>query len=348
MKRSILITPLNCGYATGLNNILRMEPSEYAADSTRSIYCKSPDLSWFKMKSVSTTPYLEPAIYGIKPGDIVTVEYDALLESGNADTSYINNSILSIKSSYTTSGISLNGLPNNSLTQHYKHFVIPFHIPYNFADIGIVANIRPLVTNNVVIIKNVEITISTSNQSFNPTDNIMEYRTKTDFLKCIDFLSGTNVYATYNGLKTVYDASEITFPDDNTISFAGVDTTNFKGLMTMFGGYAYRPSIAVYAEHIADGSKNIAVTARSVAEDGTVAQVGTVNMAATTTAKKQIIYFNGGTTACRKTLVEIGQTGVTGFSLKNVRISMPQFDDAVKRSPNQLDELYTALAAKLR
>jgi len=345
LKHRIEITPLNCAFSTGLNKIIKVEESEYLASTDqRAIYCKDIDLSWFKMRSVTNnTPYLEPVFYGLNEGDIITVEFDALIISG---LSSINVQLLKVNADYSTSYAGDNILPDGSVKSFYKHFKTSSFVEND--GIGTILNIRPLSnTNNEMIIKNIEVTIETSNQLFSATDNIVSFRTKTDYMKCIDFYSGTNLNPVYNSLSTLYNDGKINFPDDNTLQFKDAGKSLFKGLMSLFNGHKYRPTFAVYAEYSTPGI--IAITSKALKEDGTFIQDGVSGLPTNTTLSKRLIYVTGGTSLCRKSSLDIGMvSGGTDLTLKNVRLAMPQFDDTIKRAPNQLEELYTNLSSKLR
>jgi len=357
-KHKIEITPLNCAFSNGLNSIIKFEESEYLASTDRAVYCKDIDLSWFKMKSVTNTPYLEPVFYGLNEGDIITVEFDSLIISGLSSSIGVN--FFKVNADYSTSGYSApetvyNILPDGSIKSFYKHFKIS-----GFAEndgIGTLLNIRPSNTNNEMIIKNIEVTIETSNQLFSATNNIVSFRTKTDYMKCIDFYSGTNLNPVYNSLLALYNGGKINFTDDNTLQFKDAGTTVFKGLMSLFNGHKYRPTFAVYAEYstwLSSSPENtvpgtLSITSKAVKEDGTFIEDGSARFPVNTTWSKRVVYLNGGTSLCRKSFLDIGTvTGGTDLTLKNVRLSMPQFDDTIKREPNQLEELYTNLSSKLR
>lgn len=350
MKHSITITPLNCAFGSGINNFLRMEESEYVtAGLSRRMYCKSPDISWFKMKSNTETPFLEPAFYGLKPGDIIEVELSALLLSGVAPN--ITIPFTNITDVYAAS-------PNlrteiiasaQNLKSHYKKFKVRWVVPATFTGIGVLLNLRPSQTVSEIIIKDIIVTIDTVNPLFSIVDNITAFRTKTDYMQCVDYITGSNLNAPWNGLKTVHTAGEVLFPDDYTMQFSGADVSNFKGLATCFNGAKYRRSIAVYAEYSITTANPIVVSAYGVSDSSAVASVGGTEFSASAVVRKSLMFVNVTvSTPSRKTLIDLGRTGVNNFTLKNVRISMPQFDDGVKREPNQLSELYTNLSAKLR
>lgn len=341
MEHKVTITPLNCAFGTGLNSIITMDEAEYAVSTERKIYCKNPDVSWFKMKSTSTTPYLEPVFYGLNKGDIITVEFDAVLLSGSAS---LNFHMVNVNSDYSTQDPGDILSPIGSLTTFYKHFKARMFVDKDV--IGNLINIRPNGSNNELIIKNIEITIETSNPLFSIDNNIVAYKTKTDFMKCIDLYSGTNLNETYHGLLDLYNEGKISFPDNETIRFSNAGFSKFKGLMALLNGNAYRASIAVYLEYISPN--DVYITSKSVTEDGTFTQDASTGLGAKSNLTKKMVYLIGREIS-RKTFVDIGFVG-TGqdLTLKNVRFSMPQFDDSVKRPPNQLEELYTNLHLKLR
>lgn len=346
MKHEVLITPLNASFAVGMNSFLRMEETEYNADTIRSIYCRSPIESWFKMKAVSATPYIEPTFYGVKPGDVVDIEFEAMLINGNITNMSIP--IFTVSSGYVATLLVTEH--TGSLKKYYKKYKFKYVIPTSFNGIGILFNIRPNVNviGNEVIIKNIKVTIDTKNHEFSLVNNIVSFKTKTDFMQCIDYITGTNLYTVWNGLKTVFDAGEVFFPDDNTLQFSGIDVANFKGLATCFNGSKYRPCVAVYCEYVTDGTNDVIATLMGVSEGGVVVDTGAVSFPATSSIKKKLQYINGNSTVYRKFLIDLGRVVVNNFSLKNVYFSMPQFDDSIKREPNKLEELYTNLRGKLR
>lgn len=342
MKHKTTITPLNCAFDNGLNDILKMESTEYDTLSTRGIYCKSPDISWFKMKSVTATPFLEPVFYGIKKGDIIEVEFSALALKGS--NVKINCDMLMVDSNYSASTVASIWTVADNIQTYYKRYKFKYIVTSSYF-IGIIPNIKLMTNGSEVIIKDIEITLDTSNPEFSIANNITAYRSQTDYLKCIDLYSGTNLNKGYNGLLSFYNTSKITF-SDGAMVFANTDLTNFKGLMTLLNGHKYRPSLVFYIEYIS--SFVLTTTAKQILEDGTLSQEATTGLPTATTLRKGIIYLHGSTTASRKTFMDIGTVGGGGdFTIKNVRFSMPQFDDSVKRLPNQLEELYTDLSSRL-
>lgn len=349
MIQQTVVTPLNCAFGVGLNSMMKMEQSEYDAATDRAIYCKSPDLSWFKMKTVQgASSYLEPTIYDVAPGDIIEVEFEAMrISSGDIR---INLPVLKIQSDYVTTtatAAEASKIQTSDLTTYFKKYKLRCIVPLNHDGLGVVLNMRPNIGPSEIIIKNISIKVDSSVHQLGLKNNIVEFKTRTDYMKCVDFYSGTNLNPTYQTLKAVFDAGTLLFPNDETMEFRNAGTTNFKGLMSLFNGHTYRPTIAIYAEYTSPVV--VSLTAKSVKEDSTFSTEGSNSFPVSTTMRKALLYFTGSADKSRKTFVDIGMVGSgQSFTLKNVRMSIPQFDAQTKRDPNQLEELYTNLRLNIR
>lgn len=351
MRHLTHITPMNSSYSTGMNSFFRMEESEYLADTGRSVFAKSPDDSWFKMKSSATqTPYLEPAFFGLMTGDIITVTFDALVLSG---TSEVTVNFLQLNAS-TTGGALNNALPSGSLKSHYKPFKVKCVVnEFITGGLGVVLNIRPTGMNSEIIVKNIEVTIESANNQFSLKNNVVSYKDKTDFMNLIQLVTGTNIRTSYNTLySTLFIGNNITFPDDATMSFSGGSTGAFRGVAALFNGNKYRNPIAIYAEIKLDDTDGISVTANEYDASGSFIKTSSNTPILTAPTggvfKKKIIFLQGDIDTSRKTFVDMGRSIAQSVSYKNVRMSRPQFDDHSKRNPNELDELYSNLGLKLR
>lgn len=355
MKHKIKITPMNCNFLNGMNSFTKMEESEYLSAVDRAIYCKNPDESWFKMKSsVTGTPYLEPTFFGLRSGDVITVEFDAMVISG---------SVIDFGVSFrSVSGELINNtpvyqqlIPNDALKSHFKHFKIPFVVMPELSGYdGIISNIRSFTnSSHEMIIKNIEIEIETSNLNFSLNDNVVQYKYKMDYLECINLIGGTDLKAVYNSLKTVYDNGQITFPDIETMSIKSINSyTNFKGLLALLSASKYCQPQAVYIEYKNnDSSKHFFITSQDYDNAGLPINSEQKVQPSLSLGvwRKAIVYFSGKSGDKRNLILNFGSTSFEqDLDIKNVRFSAPRFDDAIKREPNKLEELYSNLGAKLR
>lgn len=352
MKHRTSITPLNCNFDVGMNSFMKMELSEYTAATDRSIYCKDPDVSWFKMKAVTATPYIEPALFGLLAGDVITIEFDALVISGSINNFYA--SFRQITSAGGVGGVAYTQeLPNGSLTSHYKHFKIPFVVmPDISGGDGILLNIRHNTLNSEMVIKNIEIEIDSANLNFSLKHNVAEYKNKKDYLDCIKLIGGTDLNTAYNSLNTVYTNGQITFPDLYTMSVASSGSSGlFKGLLGLLSASKYYQPQVVYLEYKNNDATTLSVASRDYDNGGSPINLEVVSAAPVSAEwRKAVFYYKGRAGDKRNVFLNIGKTNAEiSVDIRNVRFSLPRFDDVTpKREPNNLAELYSNLGSKLR
>lgn len=346
MKHNVLITPLNCGIGTGMNNYTFLHDGEYQTAKSKATFIKSPTTSYFKMKSQQYEAYLEPTFYSLQIGDIVEVEFDALSLSG--DNAYIKCNFLQMSETYTTSELTLINATGN-LESYFKKYKLRYYIPKGYNGIGLVLNIRVPVGSEVVV-KNINVSIETSNSEFSCKTDVIRYSTKTDYMKCIDFVAGTNLKESYNTLQTEFDTGAITFPDNKSVNFGGDNVTHFKGLIGLFSNSCYRRSICCYVEYKTDTSSTlISLTRTDVKEDETLSSQNLFDFPATNNVwKKKISYFVANQNDVRKFFIDLGRISANGFTFKEVIFASPQNDDYLKIEPNDLTELYTDLRVRLK
>lgn len=349
MKHSIYITPLNCAFDAGMNSFIKMEEDEYNSSSTRAIYCKDPLQSWFKFKSFTEgTPYLEPSIFGLNVGDIITVEFDGLLVSGDNPLNFgvsfrgINGNTVNNNPLHQCT------LPNNSFDTSFKHFKIPFIIMSDMDNTtGILLNIRAFAGNkHEIIIKNLKLTVETDNPNFSLVNNYVDYKSYKDFLKSINYVSGTSVNASLNTVKQIYTDGGIAISDDEIVFNTSNTLGKWKGLASQFTVDKYPNPIAVYIEYKCnDEDTFFGVYSQSFSEKDTKVDAEKFNRNLSMIPKdvytKKIVYLKSNYVNKRNEIVLIGMSSTEiKASIKRVIFSIPRFDDGRKCNPNDLYELY--------
>lgn len=346
MKHEVLITPLNMSFGTGMNNYTFFHDGEYQTAKNKATFLKSPTVSYFKMKSLVFESYLEPTFLCLNIGDIMEVEFDALSLSGS-DTK-VKTNFLNIDQNYATSELAVINA-TEKLESHFKKFKVRYYIPKEYTGIGVVVNIR-IPVGHEVIIKNLKVTIDTTNSKFSCKTDMVHYLTKTDYMKCIDFVSGTNLKSEYHSLLTEFNTGSITFPDNYSIEFGGSDVTRYKGLIGLFASSKYRRSIVCYVEYKTNNSSTLVSLSRTdVREDESVVTQTLFDFPATNGIWKRKIYYGfTNPTDIRKFFIDLGRVSANGFTFKEVIFASPQHDDYIKINPNELTELYTNLRNKLR
>lgn len=347
MKHSIYITPLNCSYDIGVNEFIKCDKDEYDALNSRGIYCKNVLSSYFKMKSVGTnlTPYLEPAVYGVSVGDIITIEFDALLVSGMCPPNFGIRYIKIDENGVDQSTSWGEYIPDNSLDTYFKHFKIPFVITPNFSgNTGILLNIRSQsTTEHEMVIKNVLLTVETDNLNFRLENNMVEYKCEKDYLKSINYVCQTPLIPSINNIKNLIDNGKITFAD-NSMSIAGTSTSGiYKGLGCMLSVPTYSTPYVAYIEYTQTSGNNIGVFVQEFGNDDSkiTTEQKTDVPYQSSVRKKGIFYFKGNIGEKRNVFINVGRTNVEfDITFHRVIFCCPRFDDENKIPPNDLFELF--------
>ena len=347
MKHSIYITPLNCAFDTGMNSFIKMEEDEYNSSSTRAIYCKDPLQSWFKFKSFTEgTPYLEPSIFGLNVGDIITVEFDGLLVSGDNPLNFgvsfrgINGNTVNNNPLHECT------LPNNSFDTSFKHFKIPFIIMSDMDNTtGILLNIRAFAGNkHEIIIKNLKLTVETNNPNFSLSNNVVDYETKRDFIKMINHVSGTTLCSsTFKNNQALYDNGSICY-QDGALHYDVVPGGKWAGIVSVLSQNSYGSPIVVYLEYKYTKGLSRIYSQSWSSSDARVGVEQYIEFPLNTTDEyvKHIMYFKGVSGEDIKyNIVNIGSANLSqNFSIKRMIVSIPRFDDENKKDFNTIEELY--------
>ena len=313
MNNKISIIPLNCGYGVGLNSFSTFNESEYNSTSTRAILYKKPLVSWFKMKSITSTSYIEPAIFGLDVSDKIKVEFEMcnIKGKGGATIKIVGVS----ESGVTTDLQSINTLDQTET--YFKKYSIEFCLNENAKNNqGIIVNLRQKYINNEMIVKNVSIEI------FKPSIDLREIvgivNCKNRFEKIINKSDSSEV-KDYSSLKTI----------DKTIDTSGLvintsDDTKFKGLYYEVGNNKYRNPKSVYLKgNITSG--NIKVT-NDIYNKNNIKKQLTVENSISSGEIEKIIYFSNNTDV-EYDYLDIGTTGACNFTIDNVIFYKNRFDD---------------------
>lgn len=313
MNNKISINPLNCGYGVGLNSFSTFNESEYNSTSTRAILYKNPLVSWFKMKSISSTSYIEPAIFGLDVSDKIKIEFEMCNLSGKGGATI---KIVGISSTGVTSDLQFANTLDQTET-YFKKYSIEFCLGENARNNqGIIVNLRQKYNNNEMIVKNVSIEI------FKPSIDLREIvgivNCKNRFEKIINKSDSSEV-KDYSSLKTI----------DKTIDTSGLvintsDDTKFKGLYYEVGNNKYRNPKSVYLKgNITSG--NIKVT-NDIYNKNNIKKQLTVENSISSGEIEKIIYFSNNTDV-EYDYLDIGTTGACNFTIDNVIFYKNRFDD---------------------
>ena len=362
MRQEIVLTPLNAGYGEEINSFHTWDPAAHGAAGVRSLLFKDPFQSWFSLKAVTEVPYLEPAFFGLRDGDIVRVSFEAMLKSGSGS---VNVNLVPINPDYSLGTEQANLIPDASMASHFNYFEVPLHVRYaSLEQVGAVLRIQPSEPGSEIVLRSVRVAVESRNTAFKLRDQIVQYATVDDYLAVINGYSGTSLNPDYAGLQSLLDGGKIAFPDDQTVEFAAPAGT-FAGLFALLKDGKYRPAVTVFAEYQNLRESGIASAVRwyrggeIAAERSKEWPAGADQAAADRAAAAD--EAAGGASFRKASLVFAGREGFGSvvadvgsneagahFRLKRFVVSLPRFDDdQTPAAPNRLEDLYPDLARRL-
>lgn len=348
LKHQVWITPLTCASGTGQSALMEWDERAFEERSTAAIYCKDPEASWFRMKTTEHHPSLEPVLYGVRGGDLVTVHFDALVRKGEGS---IAVDVLAVTPRYETSLLVTNELPVGALDTYFKRFSIPYLLQLAPECIGIVLRIRPTGAYNEVIIKSLSVEVDTDNTCFSMSPSVLRYDHIGDYLNCIRAYSMTDIDPSYNSLYTLFNEGNVAFPDEQTIAFRGDTSPRFRGLMGLFPTSKYRTPLAVYLEYRnTNDVPGLALRIQGFDAFNRLLATERYELPLTSDWRRALWYTSGADFdgAC-KLLVTVGDCEKPlNMELRRVRFASARFDDAPKGAPNQLEAYFSDLGYRLR
>ena len=274
-KIETIITPMNCGYNTGLNTLQTWDKTEFDANTgERKVLFYDKDVSKFSLKcgdgtvsKYGNTPYLEPVILGTTPTDIIDVEFDAKIDE--EDTSVVvSSALLAIHEDNTYDYItqkeesaSVKARYETEVdTTYYKHYKTRIQLEgYKSTDKGIIYNFRyndgitydgdNIVTQAPtakVTIKNLTLKIYTNNENLIADNKFVDFSTSNDMISNIKYMKncsyslGAEIYGSYN-------KGDITI-SSNVLS-SNSSSTSYKGIAFDLGCKQVPTVCGVYFEY---------------------------------------------------------------------------------------------------
>ena len=155
----MLITPVNALFGVNSNGLFTYDESEYSSNSTRMALIYSDSKSLFRIKNGSQKHYLEPYMFGVRPGAKFKIEFEGRKISGSPE---IDIQIAFISSNMVVGGMN-SGMYKISLTETYfKKYKIIVALPEGMNDLtasGVIFNIRTEGLNSIVDLRNLNIDV---------------------------------------------------------------------------------------------------------------------------------------------------------------------------------------------
>lgn len=159
--KKIVLTPNNTGYGNEYTDISTYSEKEFNETEERKVLNYKPDRSYFTLKSVKLSAYIERAITNIKGGDILTIEFD-VMKIGESNST-INIKLLPIQSNGLVDGNkSIDNYTYPVDSNSYNHMKVSIPLNNDFGEYGCVLNIRNEQNNSILKIKDVSIVVKTN------------------------------------------------------------------------------------------------------------------------------------------------------------------------------------------
>ena len=242
----MLVTPINCMYAKGSNDILTYNETTYNNNNTRMGVIYDDSLSLFKIKSGSLQHYLEPYFFNVTAGSKFEINFEGRKISGNVFVDIQVNAILSDM----TTGSNMSDTYKFPITETYfKKYKIVVATPESINGsniIGFVFNIRTVSANTSWWLRNLNIDVIDNKQSCIPKIKGVELNSKVAVHRMKE--EAKLVSSEYANINAEYS--------NGVINCTG---SGFKGVVVPIGDSQYNNAIVITGEYKSD----IAITAKS-------------------------------------------------------------------------------------
>lgn len=310
--RYVYILPVNCFYGDGLNTLLTHDKEVFDNTNDRKILYYNVNESKFRMKSGDVnTPYLEPVLYGVYSGDLLTVEFEARRIQGDPVFSL---NLASIKSDGTVQG-EVNGynVPITETWFKYYKVVIPCNRNVASDMVGLYFNFRNNTKSTVMDIRNIRVKVDSVKTKFEPRLITYSLCCAKDFRQMI--VNAGTISDKYAQLKNN------TTLQNGVISCSG---NGFKGVACDLHDTSYNNPVIVSFEYKnLQGNLYVGATSNNTQLTDT-----TYELPRATDWTKVLRRVKLNRKVTKDVTIEIGSSNSEdSFQLRNVKIIDQRFDD---------------------
>lgn len=313
MEYKININPMNCSCSKTLTNIITFYESEYNSATDRKILIKEPLLSYFKLKNVTSSPYIEPYFPNIGKGDILEIKLSALSSSISnlaIHVGQLKNNIYTVKTTRHNINVDNNGFIELNMT-------IPIEVSFDDEINGVFLNFRNETKNTELIIKDIEIKVLTSKE-LNFNYDYLYLNNKKDILQNIKNVACSDIYD-FNKTRKLYEDGTINISENGEIDCSVSVSSSLKTIPFYVGNKNNSGAISVYCEYKCTSDDVFGLTPQF---NGTGLWTAT-SLKSSSEWKKTMIYINPYTTSNLDKLfimLGIGGNTTTSFSVRNLII----------------------------
>jgi hypothetical protein len=353
IEHQVLIVPLNSGLGGPSSPTLTFDAAAYQESRASSILCIDPMESSFRLKSGASGPSIESAFFGIRPGDEVLVEFEAMLIQGAADTMRVDFQAIS---GGTVDDVgSSQVLPPGALTTHFTWFRVPYLMRGRAArGEGVVLRIRFDDPEAEVAIRRLVVRVRSTNPTLTLRNQIVALSSRVDFAKNLSLVQRSPIQPAFHGARGLLRAGAIRFPEPGTAAIEWPSgSEQWAGFVSYLAACSYAQPVHVYYE-VCDPPGATLSPGESVGPVGddlveSRPREGTRNRPTEGAWVARSRTFAGTSGPKRLMRVDVGgEFAAARTQLRNIYFSLPRFDDVPDhRRPNELDEIYPDLGGIL-
>jgi hypothetical protein len=352
-EHRVLIVPLNSGLGGPSSPTVTFARSEHDESRTGSVLCTGPMESYFRLKSGASAPSIESAFFGIRPGDEMLVELEAMLVRGTADTLRLD--FLAISGGKVDDLGASQVLPPGALATHFTWFRVPYLVRGRAGQgEGVVLRIGFDDPEAEVAIRRVVVRVRSTNPTLALRNRIVALSSRADFAKNLSLIQRSPIQPAFHGARGLLREGAITFPDPGTAAIAWPSgSEQWAGFVAYLPACSYPQPVHVYYEVCDPPGANrspgegVGPVGDDLAEPGPRARTENLPTEGAWVARSRT--FPGIPGPKRLIRVDVGgEFAATRTQIRNVHFSLPRFDDVLDhRRPNELDEIYPDLSAVL-
>jgi hypothetical protein len=353
IEHQVLIVPLNSGLGGRSSPTLTFDAAAHRECRTSSILCTDPLESSFRLKSGASAPSIESAVFGIRPGDEVLVEFEAMLVRGTADTLRVDFRAISGDEVDDVGASQV--LPPGALTTHFTWFRVPYLVRGRVAQgEGVVLRLGFDDPEAEVAIRRLVVRLRSTNPTLALRNQIVVLSSRADFAKNLSLVQRSPIQPAFHGARGLLRAGAIRFPDPGTAAIEWPSgSEQWAGFVSYLPACSYAQPVHAYYE-VCDppgATDSPGESVGSVGDDFTDhhPRGRTRNPPTEGAWVARSRTFPGTSGPKRLMRVDVGgEFAAARTQLRNVYFSLPRFDDVPDhRRPDELDEIYPDLSAIL-
>jgi hypothetical protein len=353
LEHQVMIIPLNSGLGGGSSPAVTFDRTAHHESRTGSILCTDPMESSFRLKSGAGDPIIESAFFGIRPGDEMLVEFEAMLVRGAVDTLRVD--FRAVSGGEVDDLGSSQMLPPGALTTHFTWFRVPYLVRGRVAQgEGVVLRIRFDDPEAEVAIRRVVVRVRSTNPRLALRNRIVALSGRGDFVKNLSLVQRSPIQPAFHGARRLLREGAIRFPDPGTAVITWPSgSEQWAGFVSYLPACSYAQPVHVYYE-VCDppgATRSPGESAGPVGDDLAERRPRsrTRNHPTEGVWVARSRTFPGVSEPKRLMRVDVGgEFAAARTQIRNVYFSLPRFDDVPDhRRPNELDEIYPDLSAIL-